>query len=205
MTRPVLLLVAVALLGSAAWAQRAAAPTATDRYHEAAQAYVAGETAAGIRAAEAGLALAPDNVRLRALLDLLRQDEPPQDDGDGEQDERADSGDDGDDESESQDDERSPPENRPDASQDEAERDQTQTDPSGGGQGEQERQNDAPSQPGQSAPSQPGDEPLGAAGQQTRMSAAQAERLLDAVGAEEQLMVQGQRRPSRMRRSEKDW
>ncbi|MEL6615986.1 MAG: hypothetical protein AAFQ43_09620, partial [Bacteroidota bacterium] len=99
---------------------------ADDRYHTAAQAYVDGEMETAVQNAEAGLALDPDHTRLKDLLELLRQDQPPQD-GDGEQDEEADTGDEGEDEE-------SEGENQPDEgdqgpeSDDEAQRDGTQQD-----------------------------------------------------------------------------
>ncbi|MFN3597669.1 MAG: hypothetical protein ACK41D_10415 [Rubricoccaceae bacterium] len=60
-----------------AHAQRADEPAARARYHEGARLYVQGQREAALQAVEAGLALAPDDARLRALRDLLRQEQPP--------------------------------------------------------------------------------------------------------------------------------
>ena len=83
------LLLAVAVLAAPAVAQRGAAPRtavprgpappeAAERYHEAARLYVDGQNAPALVAAEAAVALAPDDARAVALRDLIRQQQPPQ-------------------------------------------------------------------------------------------------------------------------------
>ena len=73
-------------LPAAALAQRAAGPSpgspppeAAERYHDAARLYVDGQNAPALAAAEAAVALAPDDQKAVALRDLLRQqnDSPP--------------------------------------------------------------------------------------------------------------------------------
>ena len=179
--------------------EAAAIGQAQDRYHAAAQAYVAGDDAAAVREAEAGLALDPGNAKLQQLLDLLRQDPPPEDDGaqDEGENEDGDEQQDGGEEQNSGQDGGAP---QPDS---EAERDgtdqnqpddasQEDADPqaSGGGREGEDRQGP---QPGQGERRESG------------MSAAQAQRLLDAVGADEELLVSKMRRPGRASRSDRDW
>lgn len=175
-------------------AQRASGPSASDLYHSAAQAYIDGQTEPAIRDAERSLALDPGNEKTQRLLDLLRQDRPPQDGDDGQQDDSSQS--DEEDQSEQQD-----QGGQGEPEQDEAERDETrQNRPQDGREDEadsgreDDRQRDAQPTP------QDGGQPRPA-----QMSAAQAQRLLDAVAADEELLVERMRRPSRMRRSERDW
>ena len=198
MNRLLPLLVALALVAAAASAQRTAqrAATATDRYHEAAQAYVGGDTAAAVQAAESGLRLDPDNQKLRDLLDLLRKDQPPQDGDDGEPDDQSENGDQ-DGEGDTQSDRQDPDE----PERDQAEQDQTRTQPD-----EPDSEGDPSAQQPQRPDRQGGATPQSAGPPRPgTMSRDQALRLLDAVGAEERLLVEGQRRPSRARRAEKDW
>lgn len=186
---PFLLLLLAAPLALAQLAPDTRAPEASgadDAYHDAAQAYVGGDTETAVQRAEAGLAQDPDHKRLQDLLDLLRQDQPPQD-GDGEQDDQADSGDEGEEDS-------SEGENQPDDSdqgpegEDETERDGTQQD--------QPEPQDAESR-------QRPQQPMPSEG--SRMSEAEAQRLLDAVGSDEELLMSKMRRPNRTRRPERDW
>jgi Ca-activated chloride channel family protein len=185
---------ALALLVPAALAQRApggADPVA--RYHEGAQAYVDGEMAEARAAVQAGLRADPDNARLQALRDLIEQDRE-------EQDQRQGGRQDPDGENPEQDEQ---PQGDPGDGQDgeredggpEAEADQTQTGPQdpGDGQGGQ--------RPGQGEATPPGGPvPEG------QMSRAQAERILEAVGGDERLLLRELRRaPTRARRADKDW
>ena len=50
-----------------------AAQSAVDHYHDAAQLYIAESNAEAEEAALAGLALAPDDEKLRALLEKIRE------------------------------------------------------------------------------------------------------------------------------------
>ena len=183
-------------------------PGATEKYHNAAQAYVAGENEKAVQEAEAGLALDPDNAKLKKLLDLLRQQKPPQDGDEGQQDNESQSGDQGDKDQESDEgDQKGQNDRQRPQGDDEAKRDGTQQN-QGQPQDPGQNPNDARGQnaSGQDRP-QPGSPTPGDAGQKraATMSAAEAQRLLDAVGAEEELLVSQMRRPSRMRRSERDW
>ena len=199
MKRLLYLLAFVAPLAIAQSASRSAPrPSATDLYHSAARAYVDGENEQAVRDAERSLALNPDDPKTKKLLDLLRQQQPPQN-GDGEQ--ENDEPQDGD-EGEPQD-QQSGGQN-PDAPEedDEARRDQTQQE---GGEPEEQERNE---QQGQQDPNPPSGERTPADTGQPRpaqMSRAEAQRLLDAVAADEELLVEKMRRPTRQRRSERDW
>ncbi|OZC02994.1 hypothetical protein [Rubricoccus marinus] len=167
-------------------------PGATEKYHTAAQAHIAGETDRAIQEAEAGLALDPDNAKLKRLLDLLRQQKPPQDGDDGQQDENSESGDEGDKQQD-------PGDNGQPEQDDQAKRDGTDQD--------QNKPQDQQDGANGSRPNTPPRNQPGASGDQrgAQMSQAEAQRLLDAVGAEEELLVSKMRRPTRQRRSERDW
>ena len=189
MTRIALLFAAVALLAQAQTPRPGASPAA--QYHTGAQAYIDGDNARALSAVNAGLAVAPDDARLQALRDLIQQQQDEQDNQDGGQQNQqadnsdaADQGDEGD-QGENGD---QPPPNQPDEQDGpEAEADQTgtqpPTDPTSG---------EAPPQPQMGEPDE--------------MTAAQADRILDAVGGEERLLLREIRRaPTQRRRSDKDW
>ena len=198
MRRPLLLLLLFA--APLAAAQLSRTPGATEYYHNAAKAYVDGETEQAVQQAETGLALDPDNAKLKKLLDLLRQQKPPQDGDDGQQDDQSDSGDQegeddqGQNQQDGQNGERPDSENNAERDGTQQKRDQPQDQQEGASGGERDRQ-----RPNQPTPADAG------AKSGSQMSAAQAQRLLDAVGAEEELLVSRMRRPSRMRRSDRDW
>ena len=189
---------ALLLLVPVALAQRA--PGAADpvaRYHEGAQAYVNGDVARARAAVQAGLQANPDNARLQALRDLIEQDQEEQDRRQGGQD-RSDAqnqqeGQDSQDDADSGQGGQRPPDEGP-----EAEQDQTRTapqDPGEQGEGRGQR-------PGEGGATPEGEGPA----PEGRMSRAQAERILDAVGGDERLLLREIRRaPTRARRSEKDW
>ncbi|MGB3544616.1 hypothetical protein [Rubrivirga sp.] len=184
MPRLFLLVASVGLLA------QAPPPSADGRYHQGAQAYVNGDNASALEAVDAGLAFEPDNERLQALRDLIQQDQQEQDQQDGGQQDEAQNSDPGDEGEEG--DEGESGENPPDEGSEpppgdggEADADQTNTEP----------QDPASGQEGQSAPTEAGE-----------MTEAQAQRLLDAVGGEEQLLLRELRRaPTRQRQSDKDW
>ena len=181
--RPALLLLAAAaLLAQAQTAPAGASPA--DRYHAGARAFVDGEQARALREVEAGLAAAPDDARLQALRDLIEQQQQEQDDQDGGQQDQADNSDASDDGQDGDQGEQGQnPPDRPEDDGPEAERDQTQTGPSRDGE-------EAEAQPAEAA----------------EMSRAQADRILDAVGGEERLLLRELRRaPTQRRRSDKDW
>lgn len=159
-------------------------PRPTERYHEGAKAFIDGDNAAALAAVEAGLAVAPNDPRLTALRDLIQQQQQEQDQQDGGQQDDAQNSDPGDegDEGDSSDQGSDPP---PGDDGQEAEADQTNT-------GDQD-----PTEAGQAPPS------MGEPGQMTE---AQAQRLLDAVGGEEELLLRQLRRaPTQARRTDKDW
>ena len=210
MTRPALLL--CALLASAALAQSAGTgvrgvdPVA--KYHQGAQAFIGGDVGQARAAVQAGLQADPDNARLRALRDLIEQEQEEQDqrqggqqDQDGErQDTEGEREDEGGEGGSGQEQPAPPDESGP-----EAERDQTQTQepPPGDVGGEDEQDRDGAGQSvGEGGPTPPGGEAV----PEGQMSRAQAERILDAVGGDERLLLRELRRSSvRARRSDKDW
>ena len=189
---PARLAVLAAVLAAPALAQRAAPrgpaappeagpPAAAERYHEAARLYVDGQNAPALAAAEAAVALAPGDARAVALRDLIRQQQPPSPQSE-------------------------PPPDPPD-------------DPNGGQNPPPEtppetpdRPPPAPQQTPQNRPGSqdpqtppPGDAPPPAPGR-AGMSREQAERILDAVGGDERLLLRQMRRaPSRVRTNEQDW
>ncbi|MEM1056367.1 MAG: hypothetical protein AAGI52_12650 [Bacteroidota bacterium] len=178
-------------------AQSASGPDAANLYHSAAQAYIEGETEQAVRDAERALSLDPENEKIQKLLDLLRQQQPPDENEEGEQDENPEGQqDEGDPQDQQGGGETEPPEE-----QNEAERDGTDQD-----EGQPEEQGEA--EQGRDQDRQPRDEPTPADTGQRRpaeMSAAQAQRLLDAIAADEELLVEQMRRPTRQRRSDRDW
>ena len=187
MTRFALLLAAVALV---AQAQVPSGPSPTEQYHVGAQAYVDGDNARALAAVEAGLEAAPDDAKLQALRELIEQQQQEQDQQEGGQQDDAQNrqdGDQGDDGDEGEQGDQPTPPQQPDDGGQEAEQDQTRTqDPSEAQSGE--------------APPQP------AAREPDEMTPSQAERILDAVGGEERLLLRELRRaPTQRRRSDKDW
>ncbi|MEO0558919.1 MAG: hypothetical protein AAF170_12120 [Bacteroidota bacterium] len=178
-----------------------AGPSAYDR---AAGLFIDGDNENAEAAALDGLRDAPNDAKLQALLDLIRQQQPPQDGGGGDQDNEDDQEqpeepqDDGEDGSDGQQQQDAPPDERQ-----EAEQDQTRTSPQ---DGEGDESETSP-QPEGAQPGEGGDTPQDAAPvPQGQMSAEQAGRILDAVGGEERLLLRElRRRPSQMRRSDKDW
>ena len=210
MTRPALVL--LALLASAALAQsagrdagrRGVDPVA--KYHEGARAFIGGDVGQAKAAVQAGLQADPDDQRLQALRDLIEQEQEEQDQRrGGQQDPDAENQDT---EGERQDEggeggsgqQPAPPD---DAGQ-EAEQDQTRTQepPPGESDGGDPGDEGAGQSVGEGGPTPPG----GAAVPEGQMSRAQAERILDAVGGDERLLLRELRRSSvRGRRSDKDW
>lgn len=183
MTRILLVVASIALLA------QAPPPSAGDRYHEGAQAYVGGDNARALEAVNAGLALEPDDARLQALRDLIQQDQQEQDQQDGgQQDQDQQNSDPGESDEQSDESESGEGDSQNDSeeqSEQDAQPDQTNTAPQEPSSGEG----------GETAPVEAGE-----------MTEAQAQRLLDAVGGEEQLLLRELRRaPTRQRRSDKDW
>jgi len=215
MSRPLALLALLAL------AAPARAQSAADLYHEAARLYVGGEREQAEAAAVRGLQQAPDDPKLQALLDRIRQDEQQQSgQGDqqnpwqnpnqqgGEQGQQGGEGDQQQDQGEQRQDESGtdrPEDDQDGAASDRPEEEQQEAEQSGrpqdqGREGEQGRP-DAP-RPGEGGPT-PEDATPVAPGEMTR---AEAERILNAVGAEERLLLRRvQRRPGGGRQVEKDW
>ena len=186
---------------------------AADAYHQGAQLYVDGELGPAEAAVRAGLRVAPTDAKLQALLDLILDDQESQD-GDQNQDPNGDSGDDGqqgdeggqDGQPGEQGDSGSEPEEDGDNEQDGTPDEPGETERDGTDQGAgQDGQNDDAD--GQGArPGEGGETPQGEAAAAGQMSRAQAERLLDAVGGDEQLLLRELTRgQSRIRRGDKDW
>ena len=186
------LIAALVLLASVGIAQtRPAGPSPRDLYHQGAGLFVDGDDQSALAAVEAGLAQAPGDARLQALKDLILQSQDENDqqdesqdqqDGDGQQDQDSQDG-----QQESQDQQDGSGDDEQDRRPPEAERDGTAQQP--------------PQNPGQGQPQQPQN-----AGEPDEMTAAQAQRLLDAVGGEERLLLREmQRSTGERRRSDKDW
>ncbi len=195
----------LALLGLAA---PAAAQSVADYYHAAAQLYIGEQNQRAEAAAEAGLALDPDDAKLRALLEKIREQEEGQggggqqaEDADdrqpGEGDEQQDGGEDGE---EPQPDAESPGEQGGEPQPGEPQpRDQPAPDEREADAGaEGDEQPDA--QPGDGGTATPFEVPPG------EMSRAEAERILRAIQTDElELLRDVQRRRARPRYVEKDW
>ena len=201
------------LFGLAALPVLAQSGGAADAYHRGARLYVDGELGPAEAAVRDGLRRAPDDRKLRDLLDLILQDQENQD-GDQNQDPDGDTGDDGQQgEDGGQDGQPGEPGDQGDApgqdgqNPDGAPDEPGETERDGTDQGRGETgQNDGAD--GQGArPGEGGDTPQGEAGAGAGpMSRAQAERLLDAVGGEEQLLLRELTRGrERIRRGDKDW
>jgi hypothetical protein len=201
----------LALLASAAPAR---AQSTADLYHEAAGLYVGGERDAAEAAAVRGLQRAPDDPKLQALLDRIRQDEQEQSDQGSQQNQQQNPNQQGDEqgqqggEGERQqdqdgtnrpDDERGGASSgRPEEEQPEAQQSET---PQPGREDGLPPSENAP-RPGEGEATPESAMPV-APGEMTR---AEAERILNAVGAEERLLIRrAQRRPGSGRHVEKDW
>jgi hypothetical protein len=198
------------------------AQSASDLYHVAARHYIGGEREAAEEAAVRGLRLAPDDPKLGALLDRIRQQQEPSDQGgqqqDGQQSPGEQSGAQGrqGNEGEQQGNGEDPQQNQGEGEQG-AERPEDEGDgapsdeppqeppergepPQPGREGAQPRP-DAP-RPGEGGATPESMEPV----QPGEMTQGEAERILNAVGAEERLLLRRiQRRPGEGRRVEKDW
>lgn len=178
MMRLLLLTLLVPLLARAQSGPSASEPPAVARYHEGAQLYVDGDLEAAAQAVDAGLAEAPADARLRALRELIRQQD--QNGGGGQ---------------------------RPDDSDAQDETDDGTPEPQGGpNEPEQAPPDDAPGDTPNGTPPPGGEGDAGSGSQPAGMSRAEAEALLDAVGGDEKLLLRDLRRtPSTSRRPERDW
>lgn len=175
------------------------------KYHEGAQAFIAGDVPAASAAVRAGLQADPDSHRLQELRDLIEQDQEEQDQRrGGQQDQDAqneDSEGQRDDEGQSggQGQQQPPEEQEAGAGRD---RTDTQNTPPGDAGEEQDGPEGAGRSVGEGGPTPPGGEAI----PEGQMSRAQAERILDAVGGDERLLLRELRRSSaRGRRTDKDW
>ncbi|MDX1531713.1 MAG: hypothetical protein R3362_09325 [Rhodothermales bacterium] len=204
MIRPLL----IVLLTAAA---PAAAQSVAGHYHRAAQLYIGGENAQAEAAAEAGLALAPNDAKLRALLEKIREKNPQQggseqsaqDEGDEQQpgesgqpqpDQQGQPQDDAQDEgAEPDEQDEGPAEGEPQDAPPEEDPQEQRKSGSSGAEGEQD-------------PNAPGGQQLVQGGEPGGMSRAEAERILQAIEADElELLRDVQRRRARPRFVEKDW
>ena len=195
---PLLLLLAAAPAG---------AQSVAGYYHTAARAYIGGENAEAERAAEAGLALDPTDVRLRALLDKIRERNPEGQGGEQEQQE-ADQQSTGEGnqqrdarEGEQQEDAEGEPRNQQEEQQGQQPEEPSEQEPQDGQQGDVGAAGDQPANP------QGGGEQLGEFEVEPgQMSRAEAERILRAIESDElELLREVQRRRARPRYVEKDW
>lgn len=176
------------------------AQSAVDLYHDAARLYVDGQREPAEHAAVQGLALDPGNTRLQTLLARIRQEEPPQGGQSGEPNET--------DESDSSQDDGQQGRDGAERPDDPAAADQTQAqqpDEDGDTPEKQEPSSEGRedgARPGEGEATPQGDGPV----EPGRMSREEAERILKAVGAdEERLLQQMQRQQARPRRVTRDW
>ena len=196
----------------------ASAQAAANYFHNAAGLYINGEMETAEQEAEAGLAVDPDDVKLKALLERIREEQEEQmrqnhqrDEGDeGEQsDEQQSEGESDRQESDQQNDgpgnqdlpqdDQSAESDRPDEAQQEPEQQADQQNQDGHEDEQQEpsrpRSGEDEITPEDAQPVQPG-----------RMSRAEAERILGALRADESALLRSiQRRPANPRRVERDW
>ena len=196
------LVVPVALAQRAPRTAAGAQDAPSARYHAGARAFIDGDMAQARAAVDAGLRIAPDHARLQALRDLIEQDQQEQDQQQGgqnrDQAQNQSSGEEGQDGDEGAGGET--PDQPPPAEEPEAEQDQTRTTPQDPGQEQEGSDGRDTRQDGDAEPGQAEAMPEGT------MSRAQAERILEAVGGEERLLLRELRRaPTRGRRSDKDW
>ena len=171
-----------------ALAQQSARP-AVEKFHEAARLFVAGDTAAAAREARAGLAISPRDPSLQALLAAIEQRPPPQPSGGGGDDQQPppppeDPGDDG--QGSEGEEERPRPEQEPREQPGDGERDEAPTRPSSEPPGDARDGGPPPPQPG-------------------RMTRAEAEALLRALGADERRLLRARRQNAEDRHFENDW
>ncbi|MEM1116468.1 MAG: hypothetical protein AAF845_17130 [Bacteroidota bacterium] len=174
---------------------------AAARYHEGAQAFVNDDMEQARAAVDAGLQIAPDDPKLLALRDLLEQEQDEQQQQQGGQDQpqsdNSEEGDEGEDGPQGQSGDQPPPPDDP-----EAEADQTRAEPQDPGESQPNEGEQTGQRPGEGEATPQGEAEVEA----SEMSRAQAERILDAVGGEERLLLRElQRRPTRGRRADKDW
>ncbi len=185
-----------------------------DYYHAAAQQYIGGQNAEAERAAEAGLALDPNNAKLQALLEKIRERNPDdsggeqqkqdnadqQKEGEGEQQENAENGE--------QEERNAESEGEPQDEQDPQQEDQQQPEEPSEQEPQDEREGNAGSE-GEQAPSNPqggGNTATPFEVKPGKMSRAEAERILRAIESDElELLRDVQRRRARPRYVEKDW
>ena len=191
-------------------APSAAAQDVADRYHRAAGLFVDGQNEEAEAVAEEALALAPTDRKLQALLDAIRQEseDAPESGGGGEE-----AGQDGESEPNDSENVGDPPDepSSEDPSEDgrgesDLQDDQAADADATGAQqpdGEEERDGpDAEQDPTAegASPTTPADVPPG------QMTRAEAQRILGALDAEEEaLLQQVQRRNTPPRRVQKDW
>ena len=187
-----------------------AAQSVADYYHTAAQAYIGGDNAEAEQAAVAGLALAPNDAKLQALLEKIRERNPDDSGGEQEQD-KAEQQEDG--EGEQQDDAQSG-EQEQESDESDGEQQNEQQQPEGQQQPEEpSEQNPSEQQQGDAEGEQEPTNPQGGGDTATpfdvkpgEMTRAEAERILRAVESDElELLRDVQRRRARPRYVEKDW
>lgn len=200
----------------------ASAQTAADQYHDAAGLYISGDLEAAEQAAEAGLAIDPDDAKLQALLERIRQQQEQQnqqhsDEGDeGEpsdetqnpQNEQRSEGESDQQDSEQQDDGQGEQDQPQDDGSAESDQQNEQQEPEhqedqqnqAGRENEQQEPNRSQTGEDEATPEDPTPIQLG------RMSRAEAERILAALRADESALLRSiQRRPASTRRVERDW
>ena len=201
----------------------ASAQSAADVYHDAAGLYINGEMEAAEQAAVTGLAIDPDDAKLQALLEHIRQQQEQQNQ------QQSEDGDEGEQNEEPQDQQNEQENDGEPERQDSEERNDgqgEQNEPQPDGSTESDRQEEQQPEPEQQADqrNQNGHEderqepnlPQSSDGDATpedvqlvqpgQMSRAEAERILGALRADESVLLRSiQRRPANPRHVERDW
>lgn len=197
----------------------ASAQTAADQYHDAAGLYISGDLEAAEQAAEAGLAIDPDDAKLQALLERIRQQQEqrnqqhsdegePSDETQNPQNEQRSEGESDQQDSEQQDDGQGEQDQPQDDGSAESDQQNEQREPEhqedqqnqAGRENEQQEPNRSQTGEDEATPEDPTPIQLG------RMSRAEAERILAALRADESALLRSiQRRPASTRRVERDW
>ncbi len=197
----------VALLFFLLSAVEVSAQTATDHYHTAAQQYIGGEMEAAEQAATAGLAIDPDDTKLQALLERIRQQKEQQDQQQSGDDDQGDQNEDSQDQQEN----RGESDAQDSEQQDSDEGSQNQPQDGSSVESDQHEEQQEPEQRDddgqQPSKPQPGDdEATPSDAQPGQMSRAEAERILAALRADESALLRSiQRRQANPRRVERDW
>ena len=167
------------------------AQTSEVYFHEAGQEYIGDALDEALATVDEGLQTYPGDAKLQALKEKLEEEKENQQQGDSSEDDEGEQGE----------------EQEPEGEEQESDEEQEQDEESEGNQdepqeGESEQQNEDDSEQSGEQDQQPQPAPQ----DPTELSREQAERILQALGnEEEQLLRQAQKLPARPQAVEKDW